>query len=127
MTLDGVRAQLAVEARARAERAARQIQSELERTAPVNTGTLKRSQSVRVTGQTPNLITAEAVADTPYAVYVSEGTRAHEIRPRRANVLSFYWPKRGATVFFAKVNHPGTAANDWFKTAVGKWSRYLAD
>lgn len=127
MTLDGVRAQLAQNARARVDSAVRAMQSELDRTAPVDSGELKRTQSVRVTSQTATQITAEAVVEAPYAAYVSEGTSAHVIRPRNSRALVFYWPKKAATVFFAKVNHPGTAANDWFRAAVGKWSRYLAD
>lgn len=54
------------------------------------------------------------------AVYLEEGTRAHDIRPRKAKVLAFApngtgrlsgAPRKGGPVIFAKkVHHPGTKA-----------------
>lgn len=48
---------------------------------------------------------------TPYALYVHEGTRAHEIRPKLKKAL--YW--KGAKYPVAKVSHPGTKANPFVK------------
>lgn len=53
----------------------------------------------------------------PYAVYVHEGTRPHEIRPRDKKVLA----NRRRGQFFGKlVHHPGTQANPFFARAVEK-------
>lgn len=64
----------------------------------------------------------------PYAIFVHEGTRAHEIRPKRARALSFSWIRGGklqisgggkvgyakrenkGVVSFKRVWHPGTRA-----------------
>lgn len=45
-----------------------------------------------------------------YALYVNEGTRAHEIRPRIKRVLRFYWRRVGSVVIASRVHHPGTKA-----------------
>ena len=51
----------------------------------------------------------------PYALYVHEGTRPHEIRPREKKVLA----NRRTGQFFGKlVHHPGTQANQFFSRAV---------
>jgi hypothetical protein len=50
----------------------------------------------------------------PYARSHHEGTRAHVIRPRKAQVLRF--SNNGRVVYAHKVNHPGTKPN-----------RYLTD
>jgi hypothetical protein len=47
------------------------------------------------------------------AQWIREGTRAHEIVPRQARALSFFWPRAGAHVTFARVWHPGTRPNPW--------------
>ena len=42
-----------------------------------------------------------------YAIFVHEGTKPHEIRPKNGKAL--YWP--GAAHPVGKVNHPGTKPN----------------
>lgn len=46
-------------------------------------------------------------------VFVAAGTDPHEIRPRSAKALAFFWPKVGSGVLFGHVNHPGTQPNDF--------------
>lgn len=65
----------------------------------------------------------EAVADTPYARFVADGTRPHTIRPRTARALRFQ--VGGKTVFAMRVNHPGTQPNPWFRNAFTKANRTL--
>lgn len=70
------------------------------------TGALYRS----IKPGSPSATRALVYSDSPYAAIHEFGgkTRAHVIRPRSANVLSFFWPKVGHQVFFEKVNHPGS-------------------
>ena len=54
---------------------------------------------------------SDVSANAPYALFVDQPTRPHEIRARRGPFLVFFWgpPKGpGATIFARKVNHPGT-------------------
>ena len=52
---------------------------------------------------------------------VSTGTRPHEIRPRQpGGTLRFQW--HGKTVYFKKVNHPGTQANTWWTDSLRRIS-----
>jgi hypothetical protein len=52
----------------------------------------------------------------PYAKFVADGTRPHEIRPVNGRVLAFQG-KGGRMVFTPLVHHPGTRANPWLKNA----------
>lgn len=55
-------------------------------------------------------------ANTSYASYVLNGTRPHEIRPRRAQALAF---RQGGQLRFARrVQHPGTRPNRFPSRAV---------
>lgn len=53
-----------------------------------------------------------------YGIYHHEGTPAHVIRPRRARVLAFYWPKVGRVVYLREVHHPGTRPNRFLTGAL---------
>lgn len=86
--------------------------------APRRTGNLGRT--IRLGRVTPS--EAETMAGASYALFVHEGTRAHDIRPRKAKALRFPADsgsatlsgrvRRGGKVRFAKrVRHPGTKAN----------------
>ena len=62
----------------------------------------------------------EVVAKKRYAFWHHEGTKPHVIFPRRARFLRFVVRGRNlatATVFAAKVNHPGTKPNKYLTTA----------
>lgn len=74
--------------------------------------------------------------------YIDDGTKPHEIRPKRAKVLAFgggaYRPKTrvkvigstnggpsGDTVFSKGVHHPGTEARDFTEVIADKWDKQL--
>lgn len=57
-------------------------------------------------------------ATAPHAKWVHDGTRAHEIRPRYARALRFYWPRVGGVVFRQRVWHPGYRGNPFLRDAV---------
>ena len=108
----------------RAELATTRMTNDLKNDAPVDTGDLRRKTGVEVTGSNKKQITATAVIDVDYAVFVTQGTRFHTIRPKRAGgVLVF--KVGGVTVFATKVNHPGNDANPFFDKVVSRWNRYL--
>lgn len=90
---------------------ARNLEAELKRTNPVDTGLMQ--SKTRVTDG-PGFI--EATVDTPYAEFVSEGTKPHKITARNKQALSFMWHGRRITV--RSVNHPGTQPNPWFRNTV---------
>ena len=51
-----------------------------------------------------------AAAQKLVPLYLEVGTRAHEIVPRNASALSFFWEKTGMQMILKKVQHPGTQA-----------------
>lgn len=63
-------------------------------------------------------------AYTPYAKYVLEGTKEHDIFPKAARYL--YFQKNGANVFVGPggsgrhVHHPGTRANPFNRRAMDR-------
>ena len=59
---------------------------------------------------------AEISATAPYAAYVENGTRPHEIRPVNARALRFQ-VGAGDVVFTQLVRHPGTRANPFMQRA----------
>ena len=85
----------------------------------------------------------ERETSTDHAVYsmLNEGTKAHEIRPRRSKVLRFpsvFRPKTipgqivslhgargGDAVFSRGVHHPGTEARKWDEVIAEKWDQQL--
>lgn len=97
---------------------------DLKRTAPVDTGELRRTTGVEITSVTRERITAEARIDVEYAGFVTMGTRPHVITPKRpGGVLRFV--SGGQVVYTRRVNHPGTEANPFYDTVVNAWDTYL--
>jgi hypothetical protein len=85
---------------------------------PRRTGNLGRS--IRIGSVSPK--EAQTLATASYALYVHEGTKAHDIRPKNRKALRFPADggsstlggrvRSGGKVRFAKrVRHPGTKAN----------------
>jgi hypothetical protein len=106
--------------------AATRMTTELKRTAPVGaTGDLSRNTGVEVVSADRRTVKAEARIDVDYAEVVVQGSRAHPIVATNAQALRFYWPKKGAVVFFRRVNHPGTTPNPFFERVVSKWAEFL--
>ncbi len=98
--------------------------NDLKTDAPRDTGELGRKTGVEVTSTSGNRITAVAMIDVDYAVFVTQGTRFHTIRPKRSGgVLVF--KVGGVTVFATKVNHPGNDPNPLFDKVIKRWNRYL--
>jgi hypothetical protein len=58
------------------------------------------------------------IAVPEHALYVHEGTNPHVIKAKPGGKLVFFWAKRGRVVAFAKVNHPGQAAQPFLSDAL---------
>jgi hypothetical protein len=58
------------------------------------------------------------ICDHPAAMFVLQGTKKHDIRPRQAKVLAFKPRGSGKTVFARVVHHPGTKANNFLLKAL---------
>lgn len=96
------------------------------RAANRRTGRLRQNSRVRHDTSTATSDRYVIEFDEEYASYVDEGTRPHEIRPRRpGGLLVFYWPKVGKVVFLPKVNHPGYKGSQFLTRATrpGEWVR----
>lgn len=52
--------------------------------------------------------TGYTFAKAPYALFVDQPTKPHDIVARRAKLLRFFWPKIGGWFVGKKVRHPGT-------------------
>jgi len=89
--------------------------------APWQTGKLARSIVTKIEEGEAKLQTL-----VPYAKFVVEGTRPHEIRPVSANVLVFK-AKSGDLVFTKLVRHPGTKPNPFMQRAVEKAREQIDD
>lgn len=85
------------------------IAADARRYCPVDTGRLRESIYHEMRGET--LIVG---ASAPYALYVEEGTRPHEIWPRERKALM--WP--GAAHPYAEVDHPGTRPEPFLRPAL---------
>lgn len=95
--------------RKRAGRAA----DEARRTAPGSMGQFIPAPRIEGRGRA---LSAVIVCTHPATRYVVKGTPRHMIYPVRARALRF--TTGGRIVFAAKVNHPGTAANDFLNAAL---------
>ena len=102
------------------------MEQRLQQAAPVGaTGNTKRNTKVRLVANNRKEIRMEATVNVPYAKFPEEGTRPHVIRGNPT--LSFYWPKMGKRVFFAKVNHPGNPARPWFRPTLERWAEIVRE
>ena len=99
-------------------RARRRIIRTLDRTEPVRDGDLHRSRfDEEITTRTgPGVRVGYTAA---HARYLVDGTRPHEIRPRRKKALAFN--VRGRRVVTSRVRHPGTKPNRWWDDAIESW------
>lgn len=77
-------------------------------------GTLMNQIEAKVYAGGIDEIEAHVYVKPKYARFVLHGTRPHVILPRKpGGVLKFYWFRKGKHMVVRKVNHPGTAANDF--------------
>lgn len=73
-----------------------------------DTGELDRSINVETTDAFKSV---RVGSDVMQAVFIEYGTRAHDIEPKKAQALMFFWPKIGMDMAAKKVRHPGTKAD----------------
>lgn len=101
--------------------AGRRVVNRAKILAPVDTGRLRssiRMQPPRLFSLRPSVTVG---SDVFYAPFVNDGTRPHQIRPRRAQVLRF--TVGGQVVFARVVNHPGTKPNPFLDRALQEIAR----
>ncbi len=91
---------------------ARRMQNELVLTAPVDTGRLKNSIKVKVTGN------GIVIWMVDYGLYVEFGTPPHLIKPKNKKALKFKKGKKGKAIFAKEVKHPGTRPNPFIRNAI---------
>lgn len=102
--------------RSRGETAARQTLNLAKVYAPVDTGRLRASGSIRRRSFLGFRSRWTISFDVDYAEAVHDGTRPHIIRPRRAKALRF---RMGGRIVYAKfVRHPGTRARPFLDRAL---------
>ena len=107
------------------------LQRQLKRVAPRRTGAGARSIMARpASGQRVASGWLWRFFSRFYMLFtVTPGTRSHEIRPKRAKALRFFWAKgpRGPGIyFFKRVMHPGYKPPfDWRKAAIERTRHYL--
>lgn len=84
---------------------------------PYSTGRLKSSihWSISHAGQ---VVVGQSGSDLDYAIFPERGTRPHDIYPRTAPALRFFWRRVGRTVRLAHVSHPGSAAQNFMTNAL---------
>lgn len=90
------------------------VLAEMYRQVPTDTGLL--AATLRLQARTPGggygvVVAAGQDGVTDYLGYILDGTPPHVIRPRRKKALRFV--AGGRVVFSKRVNHPGTAANNF--------------
>lgn len=83
----------------------------------VRSGELRDSLGHRAWSEGPQA-RLRVFATARHAKFVHDGTRAHEIRPRYARALRFYWPRAGRVVFRQRVWHPGYEGNPFLRDAI---------
>ncbi len=90
---------------------------------PKRTGKLARSTYFTIQGAPEDqeldvLQPARSEEGDFYGLYVREGTKPHEIRPKNKRALRFMMDDR--VVFALRVKHPGTKANPYHKRVLAR-------
>lgn len=88
--------------------------------APSKTGAYRNSINYK-TFERGDTIELRMYAGDPPHKWITGGTKAHLILPKRAKALRFFWangPDGAKVYFFRWVWHPGTAANPWHYRAI---------
>lgn len=124
---DGIRRQLIADKRRAVELAEREMKRRLDRNVPVKTKELKESIQFKVSHRNEeSIIDVKAGGpNIPQAETTEKGARPHVIVPKRANALTFYWPKAGRVVSLKKVNHPGNPPRPWFQPTMNEWRKVI--
>lgn len=94
----------------------RAIEREAKRNAPVDEGELRESFATLSAG-----LMAAVFNTADHAKPIEFGADAHEIGPRNADRLVFFWEREGR-MFYGRpgqsVNHPGNKAYNYFRDAI---------
>ncbi|WP_280505826.1 HK97 gp10 family phage protein [Nocardia farcinica] len=112
----GAGQQAAVLATPRLDRFAERVVFTAKRRVNVRSGLLRDSIGRTTARAEGTRVRVEVHARAEHAIYIHEGTRAHEIRPRHARALRFWW--RGRLVFRKRVWHPGYKGNPFLRDAI---------
>lgn len=83
----------------------------------VRTGNLRSSQAPPILTNAGTRIIAVLQNTASYSLIVHEGSRPHDILPKRRLVLTG-WQYEGAPVFTRRVHHPGTKARPFLRNAL---------
>lgn len=91
----------------------------------------------------PSPYQREIVVESEVYAMLNEGTKAHDIKPKRGSVLRFQTPfrsktvpndirsrkgmKGSVTVWSRGVHHPGTKARNWDRNIAEKWQARIGD
>lgn len=97
-------------------RVAGEIVNDAKDLAPYQTGNLERDIQVWDDNISKLEIEVGNSKLAPYAVFVHDGTKPHEIRPKNKKALKTPFGVR------KKVNHPGTKANPYLQKAVENYN-----
>lgn len=77
-------------------------------------GNLRNHIVKRVGQDARGILVLVGVENVPYAIYVHEGAKPHDIYPRNATRLVFFSQRAGQVIFMppgVPVHHPGNAPN----------------
>jgi hypothetical protein len=85
---------------------------------PYSTGNLKRSIRWRITINIRGRVAGESGSELDHAIFAERGTQPHEILPRGAYNLRFYWRRVGRVVSLPRVSHPGMDAQNFMTRAL---------
>jgi HK97 gp10 family phage protein len=121
---------LEVESRRGIEESTALVEATAKALAPKRTHHLEQSIASKVEGRGLSL-TGRVYTDAPYAAYVEEGTRAHEIvaHGQALAIPVGAWsgagsqgqtPRSGDVNFFRRVHHPGSKAEPFMQPALDK-------
>lgn len=87
------------------------------------TGNFKKHISYKTFASGPT-VELRGYIPQPLGKWITKGTRAHMIYPKRGKYLAFFWP-RGfdgpRMYFFRHVHHPGTKPNPFDQRAMARW------
>ena len=97
-------------------RVGNEIANDAKDLAPYATGNLERDIQVFDDNISSLEIEIGNSRLTPYAIFVHDGTKPHEIRPKNKKALKTPFGAR------KKVNHPGTKANPYLQNAADNYN-----
>ena len=97
------------------------VKKEAIRLAPKRTSNMANHIVKRIVRDGGKSAVLVGVENVPYAIWVHEGSRPHDIYPRAGGVLVFTLnkgPDAGKTIFTRHVSHPGTKPNRFLVRAL---------